>query len=151
MIINTKGIEVKDSVDFINKSGIFLGKITKWALDGHNNNGDLKFKIFFQCVENGTTEPFYMHSEAFSVASNMLWKIKMLETAIKAPEIYNLDDFVGRYVIMNIKEEKYENSTKSGVSYKIRKYEYSPLNDRLEPIPAAVENSDDNEDDPLPF
>jgi hypothetical protein len=145
MILNTKGIELTQNT-YINKEGKFLLKIENFAEDGFTNTGDLRFKLTFKGVEVGTKEPVFSHSEQFSVGASSLWKIKQLEVAIKAPEIYDINDFIGRYVIANIKTETYtKKDGTSAVSYRAKAWEYSQFNDKLPPIPEAkeVENVSD--------
>ena len=91
MIINTKGIEVSENV-YLNKEGKFLLQITKFEMDGTTSAGDPRFKFTFKGVEVGTKEPVYLHSEQFSAGANALWRVKQLEVAIKAPDVYDLND-----------------------------------------------------------
>lgn len=159
MTIDTRGIEINE-LQFINQVGKYLLKITKWEKDGFDANGNDRFKIFFEGVVAGTKEPKYLHSERFSVAQNMLWKIKQLEVALQSPEVYHLDSWVGRWVIANVAEETYtKNDGSQGKSYKVKSWEYSKINDKLDPIPEAKQdkNNDTNvaevdvSDDECPF
>lgn len=92
MRINTRGVELTPPAEWIKEPGEYTFKITEWKQDGYTQNGDEKFKIFFKTGEGA------QHSELFSTAANMLWKIKRLEVALGAPEEYDLDDLVGHYV-----------------------------------------------------
>lgn len=140
MIISTVGIELNENV-YVNKEGKFLFRIEKFEEDGFTSAGDAKFKLHFKGVEVGSKEPIYIHSETFNIGQSLLWRIKQLEVALKAPEIYDINDFVKRYVIANIKQETYKKNDGSiGTSYKVKSWEYSSFNDKLDPIPEAKQN-----------
>ena len=144
MIINTRGVELSDST-YINKEGKFLFKIEKFELDGVTTNGDVKFKLHFKGTEiiegKATKEPLYLHSEQFNVGQKSLWRIKQVEVALKAPEIYDINDFVGRYIVANIKSENYtKNDGTAGTAYKVKSWEYCTANDKLPPIQEAKQN-----------
>lgn len=143
MIINTKNVELNENV-YINKEGKFLFKIEKFEEDGFTNSGDIRFKLMFKGVEVGTKEPVYIHSETFNVGQSSLWRIKQLEVAIKAPEVYDINDFIGRFVIANIKSESYtKKDGTNGTVYKVKSWEYSTFNDKMPPIPEAQSNESD--------
>lgn len=140
MIIDTRNVELNENI-FLNKIGMFLFKIEKFEEDGFTNAGDARFKLHFKGVEVGTKEPVYLHSEQFNIGQKSLWKIKQLEVALKSPEIYDVNSWVGRYVIANIKQDTYiKQDGTQGVSYKAASWEYSTHNDKLPPIPEAIEN-----------
>ena len=137
MIINTKNVELNENV-YINKEGKFLFKIEKFEEDGFTNSGDIRFKLMFKGVEVGTKEPVYVHSETFNIGQSSLWRIKQLEVAIKAPEVYDINDFIGRFVNANIKSESYtKKDGTNGTGYKVKSWEYSAFNDKMPPIPEA--------------
>lgn len=161
MVINTKGVELKEPSEWLNKEGKFTFKIEKIIEDGFTSDGFAKFKIEFKAVELGTKEPVYSHTEMFNVAQNSLWRIKQLEIALKAPECYDLNDFIGRYVIGEVKMRTFDkrDGTK-GTSYQIKAWEYSAHNDKLPPIKEAnlndapnvvVSNEIDIDDSEIPF
>ena len=140
MIISTVGIELNENV-YVNKEGKFLFRIEKFEEDGFTNAGDAKFKLHFKGVEVGTKEPVYLHNEQFNIGQTSLWRIKQVEVALKAPEIYDINDFVGRYIIANIKQETYKKNDGSiGISYKVKSWDYSTLNDKMPPIPEAKQD-----------
>lgn len=142
MIINTKGVELNENV-FLNKIGKFLFRIEKFEEDGFTNAGDARFKLHFKGVEVGTKEPVYLHNEQFNIGQSSLWRIKQLEVALKAPEIYDINDFVKRYVIANIKQENFTKKDGTpGIGYKVKSWEYSDLNDKMLPIPEAKQDED---------
>ena len=156
MIISTKGVELTPPADYIQKEGKFTLRIEKLIDDGFTTDGHAKFKLVFQGVEVGTKEPIYSHSEMFNVGQSSLWRIKQLEVALKAPECYDINDFIGRYVIANIKSRTYNKKDGSvGTSYQAKEWEYSTHNDKLPPIPEAKQNEDDGtpdiSEDELPF
>lgn len=140
MIISTVGIELNENV-YVNKEGKFLFRIEKFEEDGFTNAGDAKFKLHFKGVEVGTKEPVYLHNEQFNIGQTSLWRIKQVEVALKAPEIYDINDFVGRYIIANIKQETYKKNDGSiGTLYKVKSWDYSTLNDKMPPIPEAKQD-----------
>lgn len=142
MIINTKGVELNENV-YVNKEGKFLFRIEKFEEDGFTNAGDAKFKLHFKGVEVGTKEPVYLHNEQFNIGQSSLWRIKQVEVALKAPEVYDINDFVGRYIIANIKQENYtKKDGTAGTSHKVKSWEYSTLNDKMPPIPEAKQDED---------
>ena len=56
---------------------------------------------------------------------------------------YDINDFVGRYIIANIKQENYtKKDGTAGTSYKVKSWEYSTLNDKMTPIPEAKQDED---------
>lgn len=109
MRINTTGVELTEPKNYINTAGEFILKITGWDSDGFTPEGREKFKISF-IAHTGE-----LHTERFSLNDNMLWKIKRLEVAIGAPEIYEIDDFVGRYVKAEFKTRVREGKTYADV------------------------------------
>lgn len=142
MIINTKGVERNENV-YVNKEGIFLFRIEKFEEDGFTNAGDARFKLHFKGVEGGTNEPVYLHSEQFNIGQFSLWRIKQVEVALKAPEIYDINDFVGRYIIANIKRENYTKKDGTpGIAHKVKSWDYCILNDKMPPIPEAKQDED---------
>ena len=146
MIISTVGIELNENV-YVNKEGKFLFRIEKFEEDGFTNAGDAKFKLHFKGVEAGTKEPTFMHSETFNIGQSSLWRIKQVEVALKAPEVYDINDFVGRYIIANIKSESYtKKDGTAGTAYKVKSWEYSSFNDKMPPIPEAKQDEDNGID-----
>ena len=142
MIISTVGIELNENV-FVNKEGKFLFRIEKFEEDGFTNGGDARFKLHFKGVEVGTKEPVYLHNEQFNIGQFSLWRIKQVEVALKAPEVYNINDFVGRYIIANIIQENYTKKDGTyGIAHKVKSWEYSRLNDKMPPIPEAKQDED---------
>ena len=153
MVINTRGVELTPPADYIQKEGKFTLRIEKLIEDGFTTDGHAKFKLVFQGVEVGTKEPIYSHSEMFNVGQSSLWRIKQLEVALKAPECYDINDFIGRYVIADIKPRVHKEKTYYGV----KTWEYSPHNDKLPPIPEAKQDADNGDpiveinEDEVPF
>lgn len=160
MVISTVGIEANNT-QYIDKVGKFLFKIEKFLDDGFTNAGDQRFKLMFKGVENGTKEPIYTHSEQFNIGQKSLWRIKQVEVALKAPETYEVEDFVGRYVIANIGIKK--EFTDERYKFEVKSWEYSSHNDKLTPIPEAKQNANNDtainneiptiimDDDSIPF
>lgn len=162
MIINTKGVELTEA-QYIKKDGKFLFEIKELVEDGYSNQGNPKFKLLFTAKEIITkdgkptlSEDVYNHTEFYSTDQNVLWKIKTLEVALKAPEVYDIMDFVGRFAIGDVKMEEYNGKTNA----RIKKWAYSKQNDNLPPIKEAIQNSDygatsvpeiDIDEDEIPF
>jgi hypothetical protein len=127
MRIDTRGVELTPPADWIKEKGEYTFKITKWEQDGYTDAGDEKFKLFMQTADGK------LHSERFSTAPNMLWKIKRLEIALEAPEVYELDAIIGRYVTAEIGMREY-----NGKEYaEVKEWKYAKQNDKLDPIPSA--------------
>ena len=142
MIINTKGVELNEA-KYLDKEGEFLFKLEKWEEDGFTSEGAAKFKVFFKGVEVGKKAPVYTHSEMFNLQQNSLWRIKQLEVALKAPEVYDIDDLMGRYVVVTTKSKQYEKDGQTKTAYNVSGWTYSSLNDKLPPIKEAIENKND--------
>lgn len=142
MIISTVGIELNENV-YVNKEGKFLFRIEKFEEDGFTNAGDARFKLHFKGVEVGAKEPVYLHNEQFNIGQSSLFRIKQVEVALKAPEVYDINNFVGRYIIANIKQENFTKKDGTpGIRYKVKRWEYSTLNDKMLPIPEAKQDED---------
>lgn len=144
MRIDTRGVELTPPGEWIKEKGEYTLKLTKWDQDGYTDAGEEKFKIFFQTADGK------MHSERFSTAPNMLWKIKRLEVAMEAPEVYELDSLIGRYVIADVGMREY-----NGKEYaEAKEWKYAPQNKKLDPIPSAAEDAPvevDEDGDEVPF
>ena len=149
MIIDTRNTTVSETI-FINKVGTFLFRIEKLEENGYTQAGDAMFNLHFKGVEQGTKTPVYLHREMFSVGTKSLWKIKLLEQGIKAPEVYDINDFVGRYVLATIISETYtKKDGTQGTGYKVNQWGYSSLNDSREPIPTATVEQDTGTAQPM--
>jgi hypothetical protein len=146
MRIDTRGVKLTPPADWIKEKGEYTFKITKREQDGYTPDGHEKFKFYFQTADNK------LHSERFSEAPNMLWKIKRLAIAMEAPEVFDPDEFVGRYVIGHIGSREYNGNT----IYEAKEWEYAKQNDKLDPIPSADADvaempEIDIDDDEIPF
>ena len=151
LIINTRGVELTEVI-YIDKEGQYTFKITKFEDDGFTrDSGDQKFKLHFVGKAVGTTEPMYNHTEMFNIGAKSLWRIKQLEVALNAPECYDIESFIGRYVTATIVKREYKkNDGTTGTAYNVKTWEYSKLNDTLAPIPEAKEPEDTFES-PIPI
>lgn len=150
LIINTRGVELKETV-YIEKEGVYTLKITKFEDDGFTrDSGDQKFNFHFIGKSTLTPEVVYEHKESFNIGAKSLWRIKQLEVALNAPECYDIENFVGRYVTATIVKREYKkNDGTNGTAYNVKTWEYSKLNDALPPIPEAKE-PEDSFDSPIP-
>jgi hypothetical protein len=141
--VNTKGVEVNEAI-YINKTGNFLLKIEKIEEDGMTQEGAVKFKVHFKGMEVGNKDIIYLHTERFNLQQNSLWRIKQLEIAMKAPESYDMDDFIGRYVLVTIKARNYnKNDGTQGTAYEVSTWAYAKQNDKLPPIPEDESDTND--------
>jgi len=148
MIINTKGVELSENI-WLNKAGKFTFKVEKFEDDGFTQAGDQQFKLMFKGVEVGTKEPIFMHTERFNIGQKSLWRIKQLEVALKAPEVYEVEDFIGRYVIANVVSETYtKGDGTQGTAFKVKSWEYHTKNDSLTPIPEAKQDANNDSAQP---
>ena len=151
LIINTRGVELKETV-YIEKEGVYTLKITKFEDDGFTrDSGDQKFNFHFIGKSTLTPEVVYEHKESFNIGAKSLWRIKQLEVALNAPECYDIESFIGRYVTATIVKREYKkNDGTTGTAYNVKTWEYSKLNDSLAPIPEAKE-LEDSFDSPIPI
>ena len=63
---------------------------------------------------------------------NLYGELNSWKVALKAPEIYDINNFIGRYVIATSKKEEYtKNDGTAGVVYRIKSWTYSDLNDKM--------------------
>jgi len=139
MVVNTRGVEVKDT-NYITEAGHYVFKIDKFEEDGYN-----KFKLIFignkMLVVDGKatlSDEIYTHTENYSLEDNMLWKIKRLEIALNAPEVYDVNNFIGRFVRADV-TMKAGYTDPSKFYSNVSKWVYSKQNDALPPIPEAQE------------
>ena len=80
----------------------------------------------------------------------MLWKIKRMAIALEAPDVFDPDEFVGRYVIGIMGTNEYNGKTR----YEVKEWKYAKQNDKLPPIPSAAEDDlieVDEDGDVVPF
>ena len=147
MIINTSKVELPNRIE---KAGQYIFKIEKFEEDGFTQNGDPKFKFEFKGVQSGTQEPMYTHTEMFNIGENSLWRIKELEIALKAPSIYEVQDFVGRYVNVVIEPRTYVKNGQTKTAYGVKSWSYNKKNDTLTPIPEAKQDANDDTAESIP-
>lgn len=158
-VISTVGVELKEAI-FVDKEGQYILRIEDWEEDGITQAGDVKFNVHFKGVIAGTKEPVYTHTERFSLG-RAAFRIKQLEQALRSPENFDINDWVGRYVVSNIVSEQYEKNGEIKTAYKTKTWNYSKFNERLPPIPEAKADEqteadvevdiEDIEDDDIPF
>jgi len=147
MIIDTSKVEMNEN-NWLDKEGRFTFKIEKFEEDGFVASGDdagaVKFKLYFKGKEAGN-DKLYSHSEMFNVGQKSLWRIKELEIALKAPDVYDIEDFIGRYVIVNIVSRNYpKNDGTQGTAFNVKSWEYSKLNDAMPSIPKAKQDTNND-------
>lgn len=134
MVIDTRGVELKNST-YIDKEGRYALNITDVVIVN-----SAKFEVIFEGNEiiikdekMELSEETYKHKERFTTNSNVLWKIKLLEVALKAPEIYDIKSFIGRFVNAKITLRDYNDKKYAQVA----SWSYSKRNDNLPAIPLA--------------
>ena len=115
MIVNTTGV-VASEKQYIEKAGTFLMEIEKVSEDGtFSKMGNPYTKIDFKCREIITKDGasaldednLYSYSEKYCVDENQLFKVAMLRDALEAPEIFDLNDTVGFFVIGSFGTREY--------------------------------------------
>ena len=131
IVVNTKGIEINPPADWIKAAGTYTLKITEVKPDGYNADGFQKIKMFFKSSAGE------QHSEMIVLSPAALWKLKQIEIAIGAPEVYDLNNFVGRYVIADIKGRIHKDKE----YFDIKTFSPCPLNDKLPKIPELIEDA----------
>ena len=136
----------------LNVVGSFVCKVDKVEQDKPTNQGDLRLKFTFSVLVG--KDDIKTYSESFPLTGNASFLMSNFETAMKCPDMYNVDDLVGRYVIGIFTENKYidkkDGTEKSNI--KASKWDYSDVNDKkgLAPIKEATE-SDDEDSSEIPF
>lgn len=141
MIINTKGITTENPNEWLtptkNADGTYqtithASKIVAWN-EEYSTKGDHMVVIEFRTSSNKKfTEKFIISD------SEQLWRLKRLEVALKAPESYSLDSFVGRYIVAVMSGRA---GTKGGDFNRIEEWQYAKQNDALPPIPEAKDEN----------
>jgi hypothetical protein len=105
----------------------------------YSNTGDQLLKVDFKTGDNKS------YQEKFSLAANMLWKLKQFIIAMKAPDELNVTDLIGRYVVATIGGREY-----NGKDYNnLLEWGYSELNDKLPQLPSC--DGIDITDEEIPF
>jgi hypothetical protein len=92
----------------------------------YSNTGDQLLKVDFKTGDNKS------YQERFSLAENLLWKLKQFVVAMNAPDELDINDLIGRYVVATIGGREY-----NGKDYNnLLEWGYSELNDKLPPFPS---------------
>ena len=138
MIRNVKGVELNQT-EYIKEVGLYRFEVLKVEIDGYDNQGDEVPKLTFGCLqvikgEDGKPalgETVYTHNESYSGNENILWKSKVLQDAMKAPEVFDFNDLIGRFVMAEVSMREH-----NGKEYaQVKKMTYSKANDALGAIP----------------
>ena len=131
MIINTTGV-VADEKNIISEAGNYILKLGKIEEDGYE-----KWKLHFEgkkVLEGGKlSEDSYSMMEFISLAQNVLFKVARLRDALKSPEVFDLNDWMNRYVVAVVEMNTYNDKTNP----QFKKLSYSAFNDNMPPIPEA--------------
>jgi hypothetical protein len=137
MIRSVKGVELNQT-EYIKEAGLYRFKVEKVGFDGYDNQGDEVPKLTFSCLQVikkdgapalGTT--VFTHEEKYSGNENLLWKSKVLQDAMKAPEVFDFNDLQGHYVMADVSLREHNGKMYAQVS----KLSYSKANDALDAIP----------------
>lgn len=152
-----------NEMNYITEPGNYLFKLIKWEQDGFSQNGEEKIKVTCEGMkikEDGKLEGNYSFNYQMYNGEKAGFTIAMLRDALKSPAIFNLDDWLNRYVIAVVAME----AGNDGKMYaRAKKFEYSKANDKLSPIPSieqgnsepasqSVQNpSEDITEDEIPF
>jgi hypothetical protein len=108
----------------------------------YNSAGDRVLKVDFK------TSDEKRYQESFPLGGKLLWKLKQLAIALKAPDEFDTVDLVGRYVVATIGGREY-----NGKEYnKLISWDYSVLNDKLPPFSIfSLKNFSADEMEEIPF
>ena len=152
LIINTRGVELSETA-YIKEEGKYTLKVVKYEDKGFDQKtGDSQFALTFKGKRAGEDKT-YDYVEYFVRTKNRMFLLALLRDGFKAPEIYDPESLVGRYIIANIKKNEYPKDGEIKVNFKADPYqwEYSKLNDNLAPIPEAKDTEEDSLDSPIPI
>lgn len=132
MIVNLKGVSSENPNEYIKTAGKYTLKITGLLEDGYDKNGDQRIKFTFKTPDGKN------HSESFSIGGEYAWRLKRFIEAMKAPEVFDIETLVGRYItavmIVNPKNPLY---------VLVNEWEYAIQNDKLEPIKEVASEEDE--------
>lgn len=124
----------QNETNFITENGNYLLKLTKWETDGYSQNGEEKIKVSCEgkkILEDGKLEGAYSFNYNMYNGERAGFTIAMLRDALKSPKVFELNDWMNRYVIAVVEMENADN----GKSYpKVKRFEYSKINDKLPPF-----------------
>ena len=128
MIVNLKGVSSENPNEYIKTAGTYTLKLISILEDGYDKNGDQRLKFTFKSHDQKN------HSESFSLTGEYTWRLKRFTEAMKAPEVFNIEDLVGRYVMADVILNKSGYAT-------VSEFKYAIQNDKLEPIPEAKDEN----------
>jgi hypothetical protein len=128
MVVNLKGVSSENPNEYIKTAGTYTLKLTSIAEDGYDKNGDQRLKFTFKSHDQRN------HSESFSLTGEYTWRLKRFTEAMKAPEIFSVNDLVGRYVMADVILNKSGYAT-------VSEFKYAIQNDKLEPIPEVKDEA----------
>ena len=160
MVFNTKGVEA-NKIEMVTKAGNYLFKIVDIIEDGYDANGNPKAKVKFEgkeIVDGKLKDEIQVMFEWYEATEKMAWKLAILRDALKSPEVFDMNDWLNRYVVAVVEMNTYNGKTNP----RFKKLQYSKLNDNLPPIPEAKQGNNEPEvvvempdlgllDDEIPF
>ena len=142
MRINLTGVSAENPNEWIKPirkaDGTF--EVKKYVLKiiavddlGYNSRGEQELKVDFKTGDNKS------YQEKFPLAENLLWKLKQFTVAMQAPDDFDANNLVSRYVTATLGGREH-----NGKDYnQLLSWEYAPQNDKLAPIPSAVESGEE--------
>ena len=130
MRVSLKGVSSENPNEFIKTAGTYTLKIVEVSEDGYNTDGDQKIKFSFKTPDGKN------HNESFSYDGKFAWRFKRFAEAMKAPDDFNVEDFVGRYVVadMVLNAKGYANTSE---------FRYAVQNDKIAPFPEYKSDEDE--------
>ena len=143
IIFNTKGM-VAEQKNIISEAGNYVLKIVKIEQDGYDSNSNPKVKISFEgkkVVDGKLSQELYTMMDWYTTEEKLSWKIARLRDSLKAPEVFDFDDLLNRYVVAVVEMNTYNNKTNP----QFKSLSYSKLNDNLPPIPEAKQGSNESQ------
>ena len=146
MKCNTTGKVAEPPKKYITEAGKYVFKIEKFEDDGYTNGGEQKLKAHYVAqriimVEGKATlseDVYTMTENNLSMDENLAWLVLRIRDALKSPENFDTEDWVGRFLIADIYMREHGDKKYATVSG----YSYSKQNDKLPPIPEAKSAED---------
>ena len=91
------------------------------------------------------SDELYSMLDWLQTSENLIWKVARLRDAIKSPEVFDLNDWMGRYVVATVEMNTYNEKTNP----QFKNLSYSSFNDKMPPIPSAKEESNQSASQPV--
>lgn len=139
MKINSTRYE-QNETKYITEAGNYLMKLVRWEQDGYSQNGEMKIKVLMNAKkindDGSLSDENYTNNYFMYDGEKAGFTIAMLRDALKSPDVFDLNDWIERFVNAKVEMEL----GNDGKSYaRIKGFEYSKFNDKLPPIQEAKE------------